>query len=504
MKYRRDIRDSQIRNLRKKVEDADYKKYLVEMTLHKLRAFQGARIRFRFPVTALIGPNSGGKSTILGAAALIYRESKPSQYFAISLADEEAMKGVKISYRMIDRNERKEGEIERSVTHPTGKWSRKALDRKLLYFGVRRTIPANERPEYTKFRTGVLPLTEEDYSGLGDEVLDPAQRILGLDLNRYARSSGKKPLIGYAGPVKFSEFHFGAGISVIIEILWNLENLSPDDQALILIEEVENSLHPYAVRKFVEYLIGITERKRCQVIFTSHSEYALDPLPGDAIWAAREGTLVSGRLRVQDMLAFRGDVDTRLAVFCEDIMAEEWLRGMMRFAGMDAQLLSVEFFSVGSHSDVIKMTQDHNRNPSRRFRAIGFVDGDTPSELDLGKDVFRLPGTLIPEELILDTVREGFDTNLAKLTLALNRRAEEQELVRRVIDGEVRATEDMHLIFNKIGQRLGFLPEETVRLAMITAYCLTKPEASSQISKIIQQHLPTNENANALLPFNSE
>jgi hypothetical protein len=133
MRYRSDIRESQIRSLRDRVDAADYRKYLQEMTLHKLRAFEGARIRFRFPVTALIGPNGGGKSTILGAAALIYKSAKPSIFFAQSSADREAMRGIRVSYRLIDRDHRRDGEIERSVTHPDLKWSREALDRRLLF-----------------------------------------------------------------------------------------------------------------------------------------------------------------------------------------------------------------------------------------------------------------------------------------------------------------------------------------------------------------------------------
>jgi hypothetical protein len=328
-------------------------------------------------------------------------------------------------------------------------------------------------------------------------VIDAASRILGIGLSSYARSqsaTAKKPLLGYAECVRFSEFHFGAGISVIIELVWNLENLDPQEQALVLIEEVENTLHPFAVRKFVEYLITVAERKRCQIIFTTHSEYALDPLPREAIWAARNGQLLNGRLRVEDMLAFRGDIETRLAVYCEDNTARDWLQEMMRYTNKALELSQIEFYPVGSYSDVIELTKQHNTNPAQRFPAIGFVDGNTPDYQAIPEHVYRLPGTLMPEEVILDTVRHGFSKNLGILTVRLTGKPDEQERVRRLIEEVALQTEDMHLLFSKVGVRLGFIPEETVRLAFLSAYCVTEPEVAHRLAEIISNSLPQNGN----------
>jgi hypothetical protein len=192
------------------------------------------------------------------------------------------------------------------------------------------------------------------------------------------------------------------------------------------------------------------------------------------------------------MLAFRGEVDTKLAVFCEDATASAWLQGILRFANRSDELSAIEWHAVGSHGDVAAVVRAHNRNPAKRFAALGFVDGDTPADAPLGDEVFRLPGTWMPEEVILDGIREGFATNLGVLTVGLLRRPDEQEWVRRVIETELRATEDMHLIFNKIGQRLGFLPEETVRLAMIAAWCQTCPNEAHAVADVICQRLPLN------------
>ncbi len=75
--YQSEIRESQIRKLLEKVSNQSYGKYLNKIYLTKVRGFENQVIKFDFPVTALIGPNGGGKTTILGAAGCIYREVKP-------------------------------------------------------------------------------------------------------------------------------------------------------------------------------------------------------------------------------------------------------------------------------------------------------------------------------------------------------------------------------------------------------------------------------------------
>lgn len=67
-----EIRDSELKELSNRVSKRKYGSYMLAMQLVRLRAYSDASIRFDFPVTALVGPNGGGKTTVLGAAALIF------------------------------------------------------------------------------------------------------------------------------------------------------------------------------------------------------------------------------------------------------------------------------------------------------------------------------------------------------------------------------------------------------------------------------------------------
>ncbi len=125
-----------------------------------------------------------------------------------------------------------------------------------------------------------------------------------------------------------SEFHFGAGESSVIRMAIKLETISQN--SLVLIEEIENGLHPVATIRMVEYLIDLAQRRKIQVIFTTHSNDALKPLPDKAIWAAVNGNLYQGKLDISSLRAITGEIESKLVIFVEDNFAKIWLEGILR------------------------------------------------------------------------------------------------------------------------------------------------------------------------------
>lgn len=79
---RSEIRPSEINQLLEKARDKKYGKYLTAIDLNFVRGIRDQRITFDFPVTAIIGTNGGGKTTILGAAGLIYKSVQPARFFS--------------------------------------------------------------------------------------------------------------------------------------------------------------------------------------------------------------------------------------------------------------------------------------------------------------------------------------------------------------------------------------------------------------------------------------
>ena len=149
--YKSEIRPSQISALLEKVRRKNYGKYLFRVRLEKIRSFSGATVNFEFPVTALIGPNGGGKSTILGAAGCAYKRIKPSLFFPKSSIGDTSMSDWVIEYEAIDRVTSKRSDIRRSSRFRQLRWVRgDVLSREVLYFGINRTVPASEKSKYKK------------------------------------------------------------------------------------------------------------------------------------------------------------------------------------------------------------------------------------------------------------------------------------------------------------------------------------------------------------------
>ena len=339
----------------------NYKQYLRSIRLEKIRKFNGEQITFDFPVTALIGPNGGGKSTVIGAALSTYKTGKPSTIFKKSLIGDDSMQNWSIEYEVIDRAINKSGSFRFNIVYQNNRWLRsQEIEREVRFLSINRTVPISESPLFSFRKRMSIP--DENASKRTEVLADPkkvegiedikiqAEKILGKslsDFNLYEFQFGKEKIlyrkeqvgtrtrlngqevpvykkievgktfidkkqylyVGSDGTNTYSEFNFGSGETSIIRMVAEMETLP--DSSLVLIEEIENGLHPVAVKRVVEYFIDLAYRKNIQIIFTTHSDYAISVLPSEAIWACVEGQLQQGMLSIEALRVISGRIDTR-------------------------------------------------------------------------------------------------------------------------------------------------------------------------------------------------
>jgi ABC-type multidrug transport system ATPase subunit len=476
-----EIRDSTKTQLLDKVRRHDYGKYLYKATIGRIRSFVGEDIVFEFPVTALIGPNGSGKSSVLGVAGCAYKPVKPGSFFPKSTVGDESMSGWRIEYELIDKGLNPRQLVKRTSNFRQTKWVRgDVADRDVLFFGIERTVPAGEKTRYKQLMRSTYvhrpPLEQLDPTVatqvehiLGKSVLDYRVTKYGLD---------DKFLVGRTGPNQYSEFHFGAGESSIIRMIMRIEQ-APEN-SLILIEEIENGLHPVATRRMVEYLIDVAERRSIQTIFTTHSDYALSPLPSEAIWASIDGKLKQGRLSVEALRAVAGRVDKKLAVFVEDEFAKSWVDAILR-ERLGADYDQVEVHAVHGDGNAVSIHQGHTANPAINFQSLCVIDGDSAQREDIPGGVIRLPGRQ-PELTVFEGVHGRLADDLAILTVSCQRAPEAQELVRRSLEEVLRTNRDPHLLFNQLGIKIGFVPETIVRGAFLALWVRNNSQFSDVLA----------------------
>lgn len=491
--YQSQIRPSQITSLREKVEKKNYGNYLYKVNLSKVRNFENQEVVFDFPVTALIGPNGGGKTTILGAAACAYREIKPRQFFVRSGKIDDGMQNWKIEYELIDRTANpKSSIIQRTASFRSSKWSREALSRNVAVFGVSRTVPATERVELRKYASTAFNFEESKITEIEETVSSAVEKILGKDISGYTHISVDKHgrvslLTGVTNSgIHYSEFHFGAGESSIIRMVMRIESLP--ENSLILIEEIENGLHPIATIRMVEYLIEVAERKKVQVIFTTHSEDALKPLPFQAVWAAIDGKVVQGKLDISALRSISPEIDSKLVIFTEDRFAKKWMESMLRsHGGIAVDLINVH--AMEGDGTAVKVNIYHNKDPSTKVPSICFIDGDSRQEESVEQKIFRLPGGT-PESYIYEEVLQELSDMSAILAVSLHKRYEDAEKVSRIVQEIERTNRDPHLLYSQVGKDLGLIPEEITIGGFLNVWCTKYPEKAKEILMPIIDLLP--------------
>lgn len=489
--YKGEIRNSQLKKLEDKADKLNYEKYLSKIHIIKCRAFEEQVIRFDFPVTALIGPNGGGKTTILGACALLYDSVAPRQFFTRNKQLDEEMRNWSISYDAIDRTKSKMDVVKRTASFSKEKWYRDALKRETLFFGVSRTLPAVERKDLSKFTNKNVVFKKNEIQVLGTEVAGHITKVLGKDVSAYTVIKpdhyGNITLLSgkTKGGKTYSEFHFGAGESSIIKMILGIENATP--QSLVLIEEIENGLHPLATERLVEYLVDVADRKSVQIIFTTHSEYAIAPLPAKAVWAAIDGSAIQGKLDIRSLRSITGEINSELVVYVEDEFAKKWISAILRTDDSIA-LDAIEIYAMGGDGTAVKANKFHNADPSTSIKSICIIDGDSRQRDNEEERVFRLPGEA-PELHVFDEIVDKLDECSAILAVRCMRGYKDANEVKETVLSVSRTNRDHHLVFGQIGEKIGFIDENIIENAFLSTWSEKYEEEAKEMIKKIKQYL---------------
>lgn len=259
-------------------------KRLEWIEIQNLRGWEGQRFELRYPIMAVIGENGAGKSTVLQCAASVYasdpalkKERYASDFFPDTVWDQ--IRGAEIRYALREGSQ----PFTNSIRKPTTRW-RGNIERRrrhVEYIDLSRIQPVPARVGYARLAN--TQINEVSAEAFDAERLKRYSAIMGrkYDMAKMATTSldAKRvvPVVGQHGS-SYSGFHQGAGETTIVELLV----ADIPKYSLVLIDEVESSLHARVQRRFIRDLAEKCRERELQVVLTTHSPYVLEELPLDA------------------------------------------------------------------------------------------------------------------------------------------------------------------------------------------------------------------------------
>lgn len=248
--------------------NGEWKQFIKSIKITNIHGWTGQEMRFDYPVVAVVGENGIGKSTFLKAAICAYENQAgksfyPSKMFMSTQWDNAGLSGASIEYT-----------VRLGDTYRNLKWKKtqdwgfspkgKKPKRSTYFLDISRTLPLDATAGYAKIAMTANAEAGSGYS-LNEESLRDLSFVLGQKYTN-ARFTGTNININREIGLltknygEISQFHQGAGEDTMLDLFKLLQEIP--SQSLLVIDEVENSLHPQAQRRLVRYLLKLARTKK--------------------------------------------------------------------------------------------------------------------------------------------------------------------------------------------------------------------------------------------------
>lgn len=375
--------------------------------IHGIRGWEGQRIDFGFPIIAVVGENGVGKSTVLQAIASIYGSDTGARRFASNFFPDtpwEKIEQAKIEYSVWEGDNSRRGSIRKLSDRWRGNPERPI--RHVIDIDLRRTQPVFARTGYARIakrkyqETGSTPFSDENLKRLRD--------IMGRDyslakLSKCTADPERQVTVVEHQSCQYSAFHQGAGETALVDIL----SLSFPSNAVVLIDEIETSLHPRAQRRLVRDLAERCRVGKLQIVLTTHSPYVLEELPPAARMYVMQTTgrreIVTGVSPYFAMTKMDEEAHPELDLYVEDERSKTMLSEILvRHSRGTIQRCDIVPFGAASVGRALGIMVSEERFTRS---SLVFLDGDQ----DSSEGCILLPGDDAPERIVFeDLSREGY------------------------------------------------------------------------------------------------
>lgn len=383
-----------------------------------LRGWKNEKFALNYPIMAVVGENGSGKSTLLQCIAAVYssrppkkqgrkRQAKKPTFASDFFPDTawEEVKGATVRYSVRQgNNPPQEGSLRKPGTRWRGNTDRP--ERQVVYVDLSRIQPILSRVGYSRLakpqweEETAIPFEKHSFTRFA-QIMGREYQIAKMS---YVNADKYRPVpvLGHSGN-EYSGFHQGAGEIILAELL----QVEIPKESIVLIDEIESSLHPRLQRRLIRDLAELARTLELQIIVTTHSPFVLDELPSEA--RAQIIQTVTGRTIVYGVtpefaMSKMDDVQQHECdLYVEDEHAERMLIELIvAHSSNPESVLRCRTIKYGAASvgQALGIMAVQSRFPRPSFV---FLDGDQ----GIAPGCINLPGEEAPERVVFEALRAG-------------------------------------------------------------------------------------------------
>lgn len=439
-------------------------------------------------VTGVFGVNGCGKTTLLYVLLCLYNQKNTAFQFNFGAF-----------FKKCSSNEFNTTKITATVSYRIGKvvsdhvvtykksvesdrWTPKTSrrpERKVYFFGVSSSVPSIENE-----RTTAVKYTFDGDKSLDDNILCLASRILGIKYTQISRTRRYSKNYYHAtvhDGANYFSISMGAGEQRVLRLLELVENV--ESYSLVIIDEIDLTLHNAALMKLVDYLVEKGKTKHIQFVFSSHCEALTKRKDINVrhLLQTPDKTLCFNESNSECLESMTGDIQRPIEVYVEDKLAKTMVSQVAKELGISKRVVVKQYgscanafvASCGIHMLNIPLEHKlfvldgdlYRTEDDRMSQLMKFYSGTEHNKEAKRKEVlqhisqFNLPEGSQPEQYVHDILVKNIG----------DKKSEIVELAENII-----APDDPHEYIDKIIDGLG--DDENVGLYRIIDEFATHPE----------------------------
>lgn len=460
------------------------KQILKSVHFKQLKCLNDVTICFSDTLTAIMGVNGSGKTTVIHALACVYRpddggkgENHKFPEFFVPNTDS-LWRGSELY--VVNEIEGRNGQRSILPSKRYGKdfdrWSPRYENRprrNVYYIGIDTCLPEIEKNTAT---SRIQYSSEKKIGRLADSIIHDSAYILNKPYQELLDNTYQnKHFSGVAlsSGLKYSSLSMGTGEQRVLKILEKVR--SAEAYSLVLIDEIDLLLHVSALGRLIEVLYSIAQSKHLQIVFTTHSvemlalkRYVRIQYIANVEVESDSKTFVYEKISSDLLYSLTGKTRRPIKIYVEDTLAASIVKEIARNNGLTSD---VEIVIYGSINNSFTLAASFALCSDKPEHVLIVLDGDryitkeekesqikkrlSGSEDTIGEKQaqalsmiaqFHLPDGIPPEQYLHNMILK-YELETSELYKAAN---------------AIKAVSDSHQWLYRIHEQTGFSESEIV------------------------------------------